>query len=410
MTNLSKEELNLLGKLLANFGATNNNPPDQTVEKLYKRFYPDDMYTVEPIYVAGDEVDAHGDGYDDPVEGPKKLVKALEEGQKKNTLQYSLVHKYLNNTFEIVKMWVTEETKTLEDGTKLPANLPVALVKWKNESAYNARVNGRLTGLSIGAMGVVEATVHKNFLEEFKVAKRKSRVIKDFIFTHKAAHIAFTTPSQGGAASLHNEYYDPEILMKAKVMPDKEQEALLEEFGELAELRELAKAKKEAESLDKETPSTSVDAEAQDAGVDTVNEIGQSQMSEDLQKKVEELEKRLANVLAATELEKSLKKYALEEATASSLAQALVSVTAESKEVILKSFDAILAVKDAEVAEVKSALESVKVEKETLEKSMVKVEVNPLLKALSGEVGEAAPEKQEAPKTLAERISAKLKA
>jgi len=417
MTEFTKDEVNLLGKLLLNFGGSSREVEVKPKGKLVKKFYPDTLQTVEPIYVAGDEVDGHGEGYEDPVEGPRKLVKSLEEGQKKGTLQYSLFHKYVTNTFEIEKMWVNEKERVLEDGTVVAANLPLALVKWNNEKAYNARVEGRLTGLSIGALGVVEAVgeeVYKGFLELLNSSAKKVRVIKEFIFTHKAAHIAFTSPSQGGAASLRNEYYQPEMLMKSKILPDLEQEALLDEFGELEELRELAKAKLKAETLDSKAPSTSATAEALDAGVDNQNlNKGQDEMSEDLQKAMKQIEE-LQKQLATKDMKEAVAKYSLKDEEASSLASALVELKEDGRTAVLKSLDSIKAKAEAKEKELADKVEALETEKVDLAKALESKESqsgeNPILKALEGEQGEAAPVEQKAPQTLAERVAAKRQA
>lgn len=392
MTELTKDEVTLLEKLLSKFGGSDREVEVKQSDKLIKQFNADKMEIVEPLYIAGGEVDGHGDAYKDPVEGPKQLVKALQEGQKAGTLQYSLFHKHKTKVFEITKSWVNEEEAVLEDGTKVPANQPLVITKFHNEKAYNARVDGRLTGLSIGALGSVDMV--KGLFDEMQASEEPTRLLSNFIMTHKAAHVAYTSPSQGGAASLKNEPFE---IMKSKIVLDDEQKELLEEFDE--ELTELEKAKLKASEVDSKAPSTSAEAEAQDAGVDnqTVNK-GQD-MSDELKQEIAELKKQLA----AEKLEKSLAKYSLADEEASSLASALVELDESQREAVTKALDSVVA---AGVAKV----EALEAEKAELSKSLENApkEENELLKKLEGEEGQESPVEPKAPTgTIAQRVSAK---
>jgi len=79
-------------------------------------------------------------------------------------------------------------------------------------------------------------------MEDLKITKTPSRLLSDFILTHKGAHVAYTSWSQGGAASEKNE---PFMIVKSKeqVILSKEEQDLDEvKAAKEAELAELSKA------------------------------------------------------------------------------------------------------------------------------------------------------------------------
>ena len=331
------------------------------------------MTVVEPLFIAGGEVDGQGDGYKDDVEGPKQLVKALVEGLEAGVVQSSWFHKGKTKSFTILKAWVTEKEETLDNGVVIPANQPIVITKFSNKSAYKARVEGRLGGLSIGALGSAE--ILKGLMEDLKITKTPSRLLSDFILTHKGAHVAYTSWSQGGAASEKNE---PFMIVKSKeqVILSKEEQDLYDEFGE--DLTPLEKAKKlaEAKEVEATAPSTS-DTEAQDAGVDNQNLNKGQEMSEH-----EEVIRALQLEVKAGKIEKSLAAYSFSSEVSEGLAMAMAKLKDAS--VITKALDEVKAAKEAELAELSKAIEVAKEEK-------VAAEASELEKALTEEKGKAEP-------------------
>lgn len=372
MTEVTKEELSFLQAFIKKFTPSNKNEEvtAQTSEVL-KQFDKEEMTVIEPLFIAGGEVDGQGDGYKDDVEGPKQLVKALVEGLEAGTVQSSWFHKGKTNSFVILKGWVTEKEETLDNGVVIPANQPTVITKFNNKRAYKARVEGRLGGLSIGALGTAE--VIKGLMEDLKISKTPSRLLSDFILTHKGAHVAYTSWSQGGAASEKNE---PFMIVKAKeeVILSKEEQALIDEFEE--DLTPLEKAKKlaEAKSVEETAPSTSV-VEAQDAGVDNQN-LNKGQEMSDQEKMI----KALQLEVKAAKIEKSLNGYSLSSEVSEGLALAMASL--EDASVITKALDEVRAAKEAELAELSKAIETAKEEK-------VAAEASELEKALTEEKGKA---------------------
>ena len=357
---LDTEEMSWLSKILSKVTKAKVNKTKQ----YYENFKDGDMTTLEPIYSAYGEVDGHGDAYKDK-EGPYQLTKALLEGKEKGSLQYSLFHTHKTKLFELSDAWVNEEDYDLEDGRVIKAGMPIGVFKHNTEAMYNARVSGRLQGLSIGALG--RAELIKDLLSQLKESKTPLRLLSDFIFTHKAAHIAFTSKSQGGAASGHNEHFN---IMKSKILDDEQSEVLKDLDEEFSELDKSQITGEEVKAEGKTAPSTSAVVEAQDAGVDneTVNK-GQDNMS-DAEKQNTELTEAL-KVIKAMKIEKSLGKYGLDAETVEALSSALAGL--EDTSAVLKAMDALVAASDSKV-------EAIKAEKEELEKSAdktpVEVEMN----------------------------------
>lgn len=328
-----------LDSLLSKFGPTTDTPPQKPLCNVIKQFNPDELKVIEPLYIAGGSVDGHRDAYKDPVKGPQKLVKAIAEGRKANTLQYSLFHNHKTKGFEIIDEWVNVEEAVLEDGTVVPANMPLGLIKFNNEALYNMRVEGRIGGLSMGAKGLVEVVGDKDYsklLTSIDSSKTPLRVISDFIFTHKAAHYAYTSWDQGGAASNLNE---PIAIMKSKDKLTQKEQDILDEIKE--EYEELDKAKALPDPTVETAPSTS-DTEALDAGVDnqTINK-GQ-QMSVEQSPEYQMIVKKLV----AMEVKEDLLPFKLEKSIASEASLALAELSVEHRSSIFKAFEAMKASSD----------------------------------------------------------------
>lgn len=367
----------MLHKLLDTNSNKDSSKTSELTTNVIKQFDPDKLQIIEPLYIAGGSVDAHGDAYKDPVEGPKKLVKAIKAGRKAKTLQSSLFHEHKTAAFEIIDEWVNEKDSVLEDGTEIPANLPLGLIKFHSEALYNARVEGRIGGLSMGAKGLVEVVSAEDYstLESnLSLSETPLRVISDFIFTHKAAHYAYTSWDQGGAASKLNE---PISIMKSKLKLSKNELVIIEEIGE--EFTELDKRSKPS-STEETAPSTSTQ-EAQDAGVDkkTINK-GQ-QMSVEQTPEYQEIVKKLA----AMEIKEDLLPFNLEKSVASKAATAMAELSVEHREAIVKALTAIQEAGDTKVVELTAA-------NADLNKSLASKEPtsNPIADLLKGEQGEGA--------------------
>lgn len=357
--------------------------PTEKQTNIIKQFDEETYTVIEPLYIAYGEVDGHGHTYKNK-EAVYQLVKAVEEGIEAGTLQPSLFHVIKSKSFTIGKAWVNEEECMLGD-TLCPALQPLVEITFKSKKAFNARKEGKLAGLSMGALGTVDLV--KDLFSDLTSATKPTHLLSNFSFAHKNAHYAYTDWSVGGAASLKNNYY----LEKAMATGlNKEQEDLAKDLEE--ELVPLdKKLSKDASDTAPSTPSGAVNA-----GVDNEPTKGnEDQMSAELQKQVDELKKQLE----AAKIEKSLSKYELSEEDNSALSSALAAIEDEAKRAsVLKVLDGVIA-KHAE-------------EKETLQKQVAKPadkEENPLVKQLATEEGQTAEVPSGKKLSLAQQASENIK-
>jgi hypothetical protein len=345
----------VLRKLLKEFMPTSNQ------SNIIKQF-DEETYTVtEPLYIAYGEVDGHGHTYKNK-EAVYQLVKAVEEGRDAGTLQPSLFHVIKSKQFTIGKAWVNEEECMLGD-TLCPALQPLVEITFKSKKAFNARKDGKLAGLSIGALGTVDLV--KDLFSDLTSSTTPTHLLSNFSFAHKNAHIAYTDWSVGGAASLKNHYY----LEKAMVTGlNKEQEDLAKDLeDELVPLDK--KLSKDSDDTAPSTPNGAVNA-----GVDNEPTKGnENDMSVELQKQIDELKTQLK----AANIEKSLAKYSLDEKDNLDLSTALADLTDDKQAIVLKVLDAVIAKHEQEKTEIQKQLD-VKVEDK---------ELSPLEKSLSQEEG-----------------------
>lgn len=352
-----------------------------TQENIIKQFDEEANTVIEPLYIAYGEVDGHGDAYKDE-QAVHNLVKAFNEGNEKGTIQPSLFHKHKTKAFSIIKAWVNEEEGMLGD-SKVPRLQPLVEIKFNSPKVFQARLEGRLTGVSIGADGDVELV--KSEFEDLKGKAKAKRLIKNFDFSARKSHLAYTDPSVGGAASLKNDFY----LVKGLDVNtlNKEQEDLLKDLEE--EFVPLDK-KLLSEDTSKSTPSISESSEEVISGVDneTLNKGKETEMSEELKQKVADLEKLLAEATLekkVAKLEKELAKYSLTTEAVDELKTTLSTLSDEAVASVTKALDSLVEVHKSEVATLTAA-------KEEVEKSLEgKAEVveNELCKQLQKEHGSA---------------------
>jgi len=359
---------------------------DEDTSNVIKQFDEETMTVHEPLYIGYGEVDGHGDTYYNK-ESIDSLVKELLKSNEEGVLQTSYFHKMKTDSFSIEDAYIAPKGSTVGE-TAINSDQPVAIIKFHSDKAFKARMEGQLTGLSIGAKGSVELVKESSSKGPNKV-KGALRYIKTFDFSHKNAHLTYTDPSVGGAASLKNEPYlvkdmngDSLNAAQTSLLED----VLEEEFVPLD--KKLASG-----DTDKDTPSTSDISEEVNSGVDNINNTIGNKMSEKQDPKVEALEKQVA----AMKLEKALNKYGLASEVVEGLSSALVELSEDNQEAVTKSLDALV-----ESAEAK--LEGLKKELDSEDNS---AEENPLVKDLGKEHGSAgeAELKKEKNLTLAERVS-----
>lgn len=350
---VEKSEYTVVSKLISKFfGST------KVSHKVIKQFDDKTNTVIEPLWVAYNEVDGHGDTYKNK-DAVYQLVDNFEEN--KDSIQKAINHEHKTECFDIVKSYVIEEECYIGDAL-IPALQPVVVLKY-SDKAFELRKQGKILGPSIGCYSW-DAEIVKSLLDELgKKSVEVKRTLAEFDFSEKRHHLSLTTPSAGGPAS-QKEWF----VSLDKSMISKEDKALLEELGE--EFTPLEK-KLKSESVDKTAPSTSVQKEAQDAGVDnkTVNRGNESDMSEELKQEIADLRKQLK----VSEVEKSLGGYALSVEVIKGLTSELVEL--ETYETITKAFDAyeeVVKGLKAELEEVSTKLEKALETSESEESELAK--------------------------------------
>ena len=378
------------------FGETDNT------ENIIKQFDNEFKTVIEPLYMAYGEVDGHGDGYKNE-EAVYDLVKSLMEGKDAGTLQTSLFHKHKTKVFSVKRAWVNEKECMMGE-TLVKALQPLVEIEFHSEKAFEMRMSGDLQGLSIGATGSTELVKDYSSSFEKLCGSTKgvaTRLIKNFKFLHKGAHLAYTDRSVGGAASLMNDF----ILVKEKGLGmDKLSESQAKLVEDLEEEFVPLEKKLKSDSTDKEeTPSTPNTGEVY-SGVDNenLNKGNDKDMSQELlQDKIEQLEKQLQ----ASKLEKTLSKYNLDSEVSENLSDAMAYASEEHSVAIVKALDSIQDKLKASLVEAETALEKAKGDLEDAGKEIP--EESELNKELEKELGNSSEDKSsdDSKLTLAQRQS-----
>lgn len=138
----------MLTFLEKNFGGSKQN-----TNPVIKQFDDEKMVAIEPLYIAPDEVDLHGDTLDrNDVEN---MVKSFNKANEEGILQSSLFHSHKTESFKVIKAWVNP-CDCVIGGYDVPEGQPLAEIQFTNKKAWDLRKSGTLMGLSIGAKATVE--------------------------------------------------------------------------------------------------------------------------------------------------------------------------------------------------------------------------------------------------------------
>lgn len=167
------------------------------------------------------------------------------------------------------------------------------------------------------------------------MTKKVKRILKNITFP-AGSHVAYTSWSQGGAASELNDPYLLKGKVKKELSPEEKQ--MLIEMG--YKESDLVKAKSDRSLIS--SPS------GEEINKTNVSNTGNEEiMSEDvniLKQRLadqEALTKQLVQQLKVTGVEKALSKYSFDEAEVSGLAEALASMKDEDQSLVYKAFDSI---------------------------------------------------------------------
>ncbi len=125
-----------------------------TTHPIIKQFNDEEMIAIEPLYCSVGEVDLHGDFIE--TEGDmREFISAINKANSEGVLQSSLFHSHKTDAFKLLKAWMNECDCSI-NGVIVKKGTPLAEIQFTSKSAWEARKNGKLLGLSIGARASVE--------------------------------------------------------------------------------------------------------------------------------------------------------------------------------------------------------------------------------------------------------------
>jgi hypothetical protein len=353
--------------------------------EVKKQFNDETFTTTEFLYVAPNTPDGVGDAY--PEEDLEPMLKSFNLANEEKRLQSGLFHSHSTNGYHIDKAYAATEDYTLGI-FDIKKGQPLVDLIYTNKELYQARVEGRVMGPSIGARAkeiieVSEEGVEKslgdtgelinmtkdNELDTLKSPTKVKRILKGLHFNWPNPHLSLTDPSAGGACSLLNDI----IVEKSMMEVNKTQQAILDEIKEefVPILKELG---------------------AGATSVTKTNEEGkETDMSVELQKQLDDqaaIITKMARDNGIMKAHQDLGLFKLDAEIEKELAEALVD--GGNGEAVLKALTAL-----------KASIPAPKVEDENL-----------VAKALSEELGEDAEAEPDTKveKTLLEQLEEKITA
>jgi hypothetical protein len=245
--------------------------------EVKKQFNDETFTTTEFLYVGPNTPDGVGDAY--PEEDLEPMLKSFNLANQEKRLQSGLFHSHLTNGYYIDKAYAATEDYTLGI-FNIKKGQPLVDLIYTNKDLYQARVEGRVMGPSIGARAkeiieVSEEGVEKslgdtgelinmtksNELDSLKSPIKTKRILKGLHFDWPNPHLSLTDPSAGGACSLLNDV----IVEKSMLKVNKTQQAILDEIKEefVPILKELGASNTSDTKTDKEGIQTDMSAELQ---------------------------------------------------------------------------------------------------------------------------------------------------
>ena len=250
------------------------------------------------------------------------MVESLNKANKEGRLQSGLFHKHKTQTWSLDKAWVNPHDCMIGDEF-IPEGQPIAKTVFHSSKLHDMRMKGEITGLSIGAKGFRD-TDEQSVSE---VNPEADAVLKGINFDWEHPELTYTSPSQGGAASMKNQVYDVSKAKKATIEDlDKEQLGILDNLGE-----EFISLEKHLGEDKKQTPSSS---EKEEFGEELETEKGKGEMSQT------DLEKQLADqqtLIKSLMLEKKFSKFELTEDTVEAISKSLAPLENEAVDSVVKA-------------------------------------------------------------------------
>lgn len=346
---------------------------------VIKQFDATKMYAIEPLYIAPGETDGHLHTMD--LEGITEMVDSLNKANDEGRLQSGLFHKHKTTAWKLEKAWVNPVECMIGD-TIVPEGQPIAKTLFTNKAAYDMRVAGDISGLSIGARAKEIQEISKD-LSEIQSKVEATHILKGVNFDWEHPELTYTSPSQGGAASLKNDAYQLNKAKKAvEADLDTEQAQIIKDIGE-----EFVSLEKHLKTDNTQTPSSSASARDGEE-LEVITKGNPTMTNEKILERVAQLEKDLSVSKAVN----SIAVYSFETELNKAVAGAIATLSAEDKEVIQKAFDTLVA----------TGVEAVEKAVEKAGKSKPEDE-SELTKALAEEAGAEGEADEPVEKSLGER-------
>lgn len=280
---------------------------------------------IEPLYIAYGEVDAHGEAYKSK-EDVFQLVESLTKSNESGDLLSSLFHTHITKSFSLVKAWVNEVEVEI-DGVTIPAYQPIAEIKFENKEAFELRKSKSLMGLSIGCgVARVDASQHSNS------PAGASKLLTKFDFSTPQAHLTYTDDTNGGAASLKNDFYAIKSANFSTLSAH--QKEIIEDLNE--EFQPLFKSSNTPDSADK-LLNKSHQSNDETNITQNGNEDSMSEKEKKLEEQVAFLTKQVADS-TKTLVSNSLDAFGFEAELKNEVTEVLIGVGLEARDTVLKAF------------------------------------------------------------------------
>lgn len=123
---------------------------NNTLQEI-KKFNEEEMIAIEPLYCKPMEADLHEEGMTE--EEIRKMVEDINKNIDK--ISGNIGHAFNTDGFYFVKAWVNE-CDCMIGSEFVPEGQPIIKVQFVDEKLWDLRKSGKLQGLSIGALGVIE--------------------------------------------------------------------------------------------------------------------------------------------------------------------------------------------------------------------------------------------------------------
>lgn len=148
VTKEKKEDTSKLDKVLGILEKFIGDSKNTESNVVIKQFDDEEMIAIEPLYAAPDTADNDDEGM--TLDTIKGMVESANAAIQEGRLQSKYFHKEVTSDFHFLEAWVNPCDCYIGESF-VPEGQPIMKVKFDSEEAWEARKQGELRGLSIGA-------------------------------------------------------------------------------------------------------------------------------------------------------------------------------------------------------------------------------------------------------------------